>query len=461
MDANSALQYSDPASAAMNGGMGLPAPVQQARARLQADVAAEKKEMAPEVQKIKDVEATPHPEQPDLQKSPAAPKAADYSKDGQAWVGALAAMSAIIGARGRARGTGALKAYAAGLKGVQEGNQQAFDNSLKEWQANTKAILDDNKTELDKFKTVMDDRSLTEQEASDAIKVIAAEHQDSIMIDAKDLEQQMKLYDIREQQAARLQEHTEKQQEKADAIKDATWTPEEQLQYAQQWNAGDKAGVTAAARAAGPAGGMNINGIKKMAADMNIKNGVTGEMQANIDSQYAAKRAGMSQEQRSIGLRAGPTLVGSAELESLIPATKESVKKLDLTKYPSVNALINSAEYQNGDPDIVEAATNIQEVQNAYASILKRGGQQTDAANAAAEHLVNIGMAEGQVDRILDTMSANAARIMKGVSNAKAGRVGDAPTPTDLDHLKKYPSSKASFDEHFGAGAADKALQGQ
>lgn len=218
MDANSALQYSDPATAAMNSGNGLPAPVQQARARLQSDVTSEQKEMQPQVDKMKELAATPHPTQPTLQKSPTAPSAQDFSKDGQAWIGALAAMSALVGARGRGRGTAALKAYAAGLKGVQTGNQQAFENSYKEWQANTKAIMDDNKTELDKFKAVMDDRSLSESEAKDAISAIAAEHQDSMMIDAKDYEQQMKLYDIRVQHQDRLEELTDKVKAKADEL---------------------------------------------------------------------------------------------------------------------------------------------------------------------------------------------------------------------------------------------------
>lgn len=152
------------------------------------------------------------------------------------------------------------------------------------------------------------------------------------------------------------------------------------------------------------------------------------------------ENAGRRADQTAQGRRAGQAEQGAGELEQLLPATKASLKKLDLSRFSDLNALKLYAEKHTGDPDVSEAYTNLQETQNAYTALLVRGGQRTDAAQAASEHLIDLAFAPKQADRILDTMAANSARILKGIDNAREGKLNRgetstaAPSQEDLAH---------------------------
>lgn len=143
-------------------------------------------------------------------------------------------------------------------------------------------------------------------------------------------------------------------------------------------------------------------------------------------AQAIARQAGNKANQASQGRRAGTTEQSAGELDQLIPAARDSLHKIakTLTKYPDLNAAINSYEYRSGNPDIVEAVNNVQEVQNAYTSMLVRGGARSDAAQEKSEALIRSVFSPGQADRALDTMAANSQRIMKGIENARDGKVG-------------------------------------
>jgi len=139
-----------------------------------------------------------------------------------------------------------------------------------------------------------------------------------------------------------------------------------------------------------------------------------------------AKQKGAVAGQQTGARRGMSTAQGVGELDELAPAAKESIAKLDTTKYPTLNAMINSTEYQNGDPDVVEAINNVQEAQNAYASIIARGGQGSDAKLELSQQTVNMNMSPEQAIRALDTMVANSQRIMKGITKAQAGKAGQS-----------------------------------
>lgn len=192
MDADTALQYGDPASAALNGSL---SSVQNANKTLQGTLQQEDKAMQPALDKFKATAAQPMPQPPTPQKATPAPNAQDFNKDAQGWVTALAAFAALIGARGRARGTGALKAFAAGVNGVKQGSQQAFDNATKTWKENTEAMMKENDEELAKYKAVLENRELSEAEAQQQMKMIGYEYQNKVMSETHTADQAFAVYD--------------------------------------------------------------------------------------------------------------------------------------------------------------------------------------------------------------------------------------------------------------------------
>lgn len=173
------------------------------------------------------------------------------------------------------------------------------------------------------------------------------------------------------------------------------------------------------------------------------------------------KNAGDRANQVAQGRRQGTTAQGAGELDQLLEPTRTAIHKVDLSKYPDLNSLLASADYRNGKPDVVEAADMIQEAQNAYTALLVRGGQRSDAAQSASEHVINLMMSPGQADRALDVMAANSKRIMKGIENARNGNKETVVPPEAVTQLKSDPSQEMQdhFDEVFGRGAAKKALE--
>lgn len=195
MDADAALKTSDDSTtSALNSGS-LLSNMNSARTRYQTDLDAEQKDMQPAIDKYKETSSQPMPAIPDPKKAAAAPDAQQFQKDSQGMVGAIAALSALVGSRGRGRGTAALKAFAGGLTGIQKGDQQAFEDSYKTWKGNTDAMMEDNKLEMDKYKEIMENRQLTADEAFNQIKMVGYEHQNKLMMDSKDFEQQAAIYE--------------------------------------------------------------------------------------------------------------------------------------------------------------------------------------------------------------------------------------------------------------------------
>ena len=173
----------------------------------------------------------------------------------------------------------------------------------------------------------------------------------------------------------------------------------------------------------------------------------------------AGRRANLSAQ----GRREGTTAQASEELDALAEPTRNSLHKLQksnsLGKYPDLNLLRNSIAYRTGDPDIVEAINNVQELQNAYTALLIRGGQRSDEAQRLSGKLIKDVFSPEQSDRAIDTILANSKRIMSGLEKARKKTLGEESSAKAIPEeaiamLKADPSSAPSFDETFGAGAA-------
>lgn len=417
MDANTALQYGDSATAALNGSS---AGVNDAYRQYQQAVKSKQQEMQPAMQQYNKVADAPRHAIPDQKPVGAAPKQEDLQKDSQGWITALAALSSVVGSRGRARGTGALKAFAGGMKGLQQGNQQAFEDSLKTWKADSDAIIADNKMLLDKYKAVMDDRSLTEAEADQKMKMIAYEHNDDINMKAENYHQRVAMYDIKERAAEKLQEHNEKLQEKAQAIKDSTYSPEEIEYYAKELNAGDKSVLANAGRTAAAA--FNVANVRKAAAELNLKNGITPEKQAMVDADYIAKTAGL----KSVETRGANIAMFADEAANqfkLLRAASEALPRSELKPLSKMEV-----DYANNTGSIAAAkyVATIQAAVNTYTKALAGAGISTDAAKDHAYGVLDQYGSNGQIQGALDVMTQEMQTAIDAPDDIRAKIMGTA-----------------------------------
>lgn len=107
-----------------------------------------------------------------------------YQQQSLAFVGAMAALGALSSRFTRQGGTAALNAFAGAVKGWQQGNLEAYKQKSDEWEAQTKQVLANNKIILDKYKAILENKSLNIDQMMAASKLVATEFQDKIAYDA-------------------------------------------------------------------------------------------------------------------------------------------------------------------------------------------------------------------------------------------------------------------------------------
>lgn len=239
---------------------------------------------------------------------------------------------------------------------------------------------------------------------------------------------------------------------------------------ADQVLAGDKSALSNYGR--GEKATANLALIHEKVQEMAKARGVTGADLAKINTEFA----GFQSEQRIVGSRAGAVTFAAAEVDQLMPLAKKAVSQIDLSGFPDVAALQNYARKHSGDQRYQFAYDTLQELQNAYTSLLVRNGVRSDAAQKLSESVINLNMGKRNIAGAFDAISqsknaimasAPAARkaILEDMSVALGGKktdVKEAIPENYIQWLIKNPTAenKKSFDAHFGEGASDNVLSG-
>lgn len=438
MDANTALGATD---TSLQGNMN------SARARYQTDLDAEQKEIDPLVKKAQATSAEPLPAIPEPKKAAPAPDAQQFNKDAQGWVSALAAFSALIGARGRARGTGALKAFAAGVNGLQKGNQQAFDDAYKTWKGDTDAMLADNKQEMDKYEAVLKNRELTEQEAHEQIKLIGYEHQNKLMMDAKDFDQQAAIYESAVKARVGAETYVDKiqaryeaqraEQDHQDKILDDTINTFEHLQpndVVPGYGITKQAILDKVKTLHDTGGNYSVAGISMRTMNNPIKqlvDVVKSRMYPNDNTaEQRAHFVGEQQEERAMAGRSAPAKIAVKEMDNLAQPMIDAVKKLDPKHFPDLNSLRNAYQQRIGGADVVKAALAVQEFKTAFTNLMIRNGVPTDQARARGDELINMNMSLDQIEGLRDQAKISGAAVIDALAEAKGEKVTPSASPS-------------------------------
>lgn len=370
----------------------------------------------------------------------------------------------------------ALDSGAAVMKARTAQSAEAFKGATEKWKADTENAWKMANYQNDLYKDV-----LNKDEAELRARAVSAK--DNVMIHMADAKMQAQLQKDREKNTNKLEESMKaqnyaetKMKEAADAGKSHA---EQQEAYfkglgdVKQMTSGKSGGETPGAGIdwknadpSTPVGktGLTVGSIKQAVegvyksgsytgADLgrgwnDAKKAVDNAMavlhpdfdRAKAAKEYQTSMSSSKAEASAIGRRAGTTEVGVGEFDQLIEPTRDSIKKLDMGNFKDYNAFVAAKDSHLNDPDYIEALNRIQELQNAYTSVLVRGGQRSDAAQQLSEHTINTLFGVKGSDRALDTMADNTKRIMKGIDKAKEGSVGkndgdkESPLPSPKDN---------------------------
>jgi hypothetical protein len=185
----------------------------------------------------------------------------------------------------------------------------------------------------------------------------------------------------------------------------------------------------------------NITVIAKtleMNPDANLK-------ELNIDAMSAAAAS------KTLSVQQAKILTAANEADSMIKIVRNTSTKLNLTQYPSLNAIRNAVDKGTGGKEIVALNTAINALINAYARAINPNGVATVRDKNHAEALINSNLATGQLGAALDVMAqemraaiASPAETSKQLREQRNQPVKNAPAPyTDSEKERRYQAWKA------------------
>lgn len=137
---------------------------------------------------------------PQLQAQPTPPKFTGEAIQG--WMGAFAALAALAGGGARGNATTALNAFAGGIKGLMQGNQELFKNNMETWEASSRKVLADNQAKLDQYDLIMRNKKMSMDAKLSALKIQAKMNDDSMtyhLAQAQDYEKLAGLFEKSQQ----------------------------------------------------------------------------------------------------------------------------------------------------------------------------------------------------------------------------------------------------------------------
>src|SRR5216684_6182776 len=155
---------------------------------------------------------------PKQEKLPAQPKQRDQHDD-ENWLFAASILGSLAGAFTRNHATNALAAFSGAMQGYQEGSKQKFDQNMKTWEAENKAVQETNKQAMDEYRDILQNRKLSMDQMSVAMRLAGEKHDDQAAIQAAQTKNSLvmaQFYDKRNEAALRMQQASDNLLEKRD-----------------------------------------------------------------------------------------------------------------------------------------------------------------------------------------------------------------------------------------------------
>ena len=107
---------------------------------------------------------------------------------------------------------------------------------------------------------------------------------------------------------------------------------------------------------------------------------------------------------KTLAVSQAKILTAANEANNMIKITRNVSTKLDLTQYPTLNAIQNAVDKGTGGKDIVKLNTALNALINSYARAINPSGVATVRDKNHAEALINSNLSSGQLNAALDIM---------------------------------------------------------
>lgn len=163
----------------------------------------------------------------------------------------------------------------------------------------------------------------------------------------------------------------------------------------------------------------------------------------NIDQLGAAAGA------RTAGTTKANIGIASDEANRMIGVLRDIIPTVNLTDYPSINAVQNAVSKGTGGVEVVKLNTAINSLINSYARAINPRGQPTVSDKNHAREVINNAMSKGQLAGTLEVMqqemqaALGAASAAPGARGKAGGETPAAGTPDGMPSADAIAAEKA------------------
>ena len=147
---------------------------------------------------------------------------------------------------------------------------------------------------------------------------------------------------------------------------------------------------------------------------------------------------------RTAGTTTANIEIASDEANRMIGVLRGVIPTVNLTNYPSINAIQNAVSKGTGGVEVVKLNTAINSLINSYARAINPRGQPTVSDKNHAREVINNAMSNGQLEGTLQVMEAEMQAALSAATAAGDRRSkSDKAAPTPATSASTMPSQDA------------------
>jgi hypothetical protein len=315
----------------------------------------------------------------------------------------------------------AMTAFTAAQKAKQEGDAQAHKEQSDYAKQSLEYAMAVNKQNHEEYQEMLDSRKLNYQEKDSELKALAEKNRDAVLLEA-----------IRTRGLDGAEDVMNKRKNASDHI--GTGISEAAYQSFKQ----DPVNVMhAKARFEGmtPQAILGLRAGNELSKQTRMLDKLTMELYPEYDPakssiELKADTARATQFARTNAAQSAKIDAASNALDKAIPLAEQAMTSVDLTQYPSLNALQNRARQEGGKGNVAALNTAINAVASDYAAVIGRGNPQiTDAVRTQALETINRNMSPEAMKAVFSMMRQETQNLKESIAQtSKEGIMGGTDT---------------------------------
>lgn len=414
----------------------------EARKRQATIVAPKQKELAEKLH----AGAPAAPQEKPLPATPPAPRLDPQQM--KETLGLITFLAAMGGALTRTPLTAALNNFAAGVDGLHKGQQDVYQQQMKEFDANLKKANAENETLWKKYEAASKKFGTDIKGLTDEIKLIAAESQSQIDLELAKQGRIVDLIKMHEKansdfatvmghaatarQTALAHEETARHNRATEAVAQKKLANTEALAQGNfteadvaYWSEVMQNGGSLPPRLTTTPGG------KKLVSDIMKHVAASGTSPSEMLT-HQAELMGLKAAERTVGTRGANVEMAASEAREMADIVRSTSKEFSRTFSRDFNEAIGNLESRTGGVGVKRLRAAINSYVNAYARAISPSGTPTVSDKEHARDVLSHADSEAQLNGILDVLDSEMSTAQHAPQRTKAAlRANATGKPSD------------------------------